>query len=134
MATVTALTAGKEHLVSLPVPLSFEKFKAISITPNFSGLMNLKVWIIAFTIAIVALIEILLSVEAADRMDVYKRYTETNVELKAQGINNMVSSLLGGLPLTSVIVHSSANSNAGARSKMSIIITGERPSYSNNFK
>ena len=67
-------------------------------------------------------------------MDVYKRYTETNVELKAQGINNMVSSLLGGLPLTSVIVHSSANSNVGARSKMSIIITGERPSYSNNFK
>ena len=134
MATGTALTAGKEHLVSLPVPLSFEKFKAISITPNFSGLMNLKVWIIAFTIAIVASIETFLSREAADKLDFHKRYTDTNVELKAQGIGNMVSSLLGGLPLTSVIVHSSANSNVAARSKMSIIITGELTSYSNDFK
>ncbi|TDD74181.1 SulP family inorganic anion transporter [Flavobacterium caseinilyticum] len=124
MATGSALTIGKEHLVSLPVPSSFEEFKAIIIAPNFSGVMNPKVWIIAFTIAIVASIETLLSIEAADRMDVQKRYTDTNVELKAQGIGNMVSSLLGGLPVTSVIVRSSANSNAGARSKMSTIIHG----------
>lgn len=124
MATGSALTIGKEHLVSLPVPSSFEEFKAIIITPNFSGVMNPKVWVIAFTIAIVASIETLLSIEAADRMDVHKRYTNTNVELKAQGIGNMVSSLLGGLPVTSVIVRSSANSNAGARSKMSTIIHG----------
>ena len=120
----SALAIGKEHLVSLPVPSSFEEFKAIIVTPNLSGILNPKVWVVAFTIAIVASIETLLSIEAADRMDVQKRYTDTNKELKAQGIGNMVSSLLGGLPLTSVIVRSSANSNSGARSKMSTIIHG----------
>jgi MFS superfamily sulfate permease-like transporter len=120
----STLAIGKEHLVSLPVPSSFEEFKSIIVTPNFSGVSNPKVWVIALTIAIVASIETLLSIEAADRMDVQKRYTDTNVELKAQGIGNMVSSLLGGLPLTSVIVRSSANSGAGAKSKMSTIIHG----------
>jgi MFS superfamily sulfate permease-like transporter len=124
IATGSALTIGKEHLVSLPVPSSFEEFKAIIVTPNLSGVMNPKVWVVALTIAIVASIETLLSIEASDRMDVQKRYTDTNKELKAQGIGNMVSSLLGGLPLTSVIVRSSANSNSGARSKMSTIIHG----------
>lgn len=124
MGTGSALAIGKEHLVSLPVPSSFEEFKAIIVTPNLSGVMNPKVWVVAFTIAIVASIETLLSIEAADRMDVQKRYTDTNKELKAQGIGNMVSSLLGGLPLTSVIVRSSANSNSGAKSKMSTIIHG----------
>ncbi|MFV8325479.1 SulP family inorganic anion transporter [Flavobacterium sp. ZS1P14] len=120
----SSLAIAKEHLVSLPVPTSLEEFKQIIVTPNFSGITNSKVWVIAFTIAIVASIETLLSIEAADRMDVQKRYTDTNVELKAQGIGNMVSSLLGGLPLTSVIVRSSANSNSGAKSKMSTIIHG----------
>lgn len=124
IASGSALAIGKEHLVSLPVPSSFEEFKAIIVTPNFSGVMNPKVWVVALTIAIVASIETLLSIEAADRMDVQKRYTDTNKELKAQGIGNMVSSLLGGLPLTSVIVRSSANSNSGAKSKMSTIIHG----------
>ena len=124
IATGSTLAIGKEHLVSLPVPSSFEEFKAIIVTPNFSGLTNPKVWVIALTIAIVASIETLLSIEAADRMDVQKRYTDTNKELKAQGIGNMVSSLLGGLPLTSVIVRTSANSNSGAKSKMSTIIHG----------
>ncbi|MFV8269644.1 SulP family inorganic anion transporter [Flavobacterium sp. GT2N3] len=120
----SALAIGKEHLVSLPVPSSFEEFKSIIITPNFSGLTNPKVWVVAFTIAIVASIETLLSIEASDRMDVQKRYTDTDKELKAQGVGNMVSSLLGGLPLTSVIVRSSANNNAGAKSKMSTVIHG----------
>ena len=124
IATGSVLAIGKEHLVSLPVPSSFEEFKAIIVTPNLSGVMNPKVWVVALTIAIVASIETLLSIEASDRMDVQKRYTDTNKELKAQGIGNMVSSLLGGLPLTSVIVRSSANSNSGARSKMSTIIHG----------
>ena len=120
----SVLAIGKEHLVSLPVPSSFEEFKSIIITPNFLGVMNPKVWVVAFTIAIVASIETLLSIEASDRMDVQKRYTDTDKELKAQGIGNMVSSLLGGLPLTSVIVRSSANNNSGAKSKMSTIIHG----------
>ena len=124
IGTGSALAIGKEHLVSLPVPSSFEEFKAIIVTPNFSGVSNPKVWVVALTIAIVASIETLLSIEAADRMDVQKRYTDTNKELKAQGIGNMVSSLFGGLPLTSVIVRTSANSNAGAKSKMSTIIHG----------
>ncbi|MFV8372908.1 SulP family inorganic anion transporter [Flavobacterium sp. LB2P6] len=124
VATGSALAIGKEHLVSLPVPSSFEEFKSIIVTPNLSGVMNPKVWVVAFTIAIVASIETLLSIEASDRMDVQKRYTDTNKELKAQGVGNMVSSLLGGLPLTSVIVRSSANSNSGAKSKMSTIIHG----------
>jgi MFS superfamily sulfate permease-like transporter len=124
MSTGSSLAIAKEHLVSLPVPTSLEEFKQIIVTPNFSGITNSKVWVVAFTIAIVASIETLLSIEASDRMDVQKRYTDTNVELKAQGIGNMVSSLLGGLPLTSVIVRSSANSNSGAKSKMSTIIHG----------
>ncbi|WP_338648130.1 SulP family inorganic anion transporter [Flavobacterium sp. KS-LB2] len=124
IGTGSALAIGKEHLVSLPVPSSFEEFKAIIVTPNFSGVSNPKVWVVALTIAIVASIETLLSIEAADRMDVQKRYTDTNKELKAQGVGNMVSSLFGGLPLTSVIVRTSANSNAGAKSKMSTIIHG----------
>lgn len=123
-STGSSLVIAKEHLVSLPVPTSLEEFKQIIVTPNFSGITNSKVWIVAFTIAIVASIETLLSIEAADRMDVQKRYTDTNVELKAQGIGNMVSALLGGLPLTSVIVRTSANSNSGAKSKLSTIIHG----------
>ncbi|HLF53374.1 SulP family inorganic anion transporter, partial [Flavobacterium sp.] len=120
----SSLAIGKEHLVSLPVPTTLEEFKSIIVTPNFSGITNPKVWVIALTIAIVASIETLLSIEAADRMDAQKRYTDTNIELKAQGIGNMVSSLLGGLPLTSVIVRTSANNNSGAKSKMSAIIHG----------
>jgi MFS superfamily sulfate permease-like transporter len=72
----------------------------------------------------VASIETLLCIEAADRMDKQKRYTDTNVELKAQGIGNIVSALFGGLPMTSVVVRTSANNNAGAKSKMSTIIHG----------
>lgn len=124
IATGSSLAISKDHLVSLPVPSSFEEFKSILITPNFAAVTNPQVWVVALTIAIVASIETLLCIEAADRMDVQKRYTDTNVELKAQGIGNMLSSLLGGLPMTSVVVRSSANNNAGAKSKMSAIIHG----------
>jgi MFS superfamily sulfate permease-like transporter len=84
--------------------------------------LNPQVWIVGLTI-VVASIETLLCIEA-DRMDVHKRYTDTNVELKAQGIGNILSSLIGGLPMTSVVVRSSANNSAGAKSKMSAIIHG----------
>ncbi|MEP6931906.1 MAG: SulP family inorganic anion transporter, partial [Flavobacterium sp.] len=120
----SSLAIAKEHLVSLPVPKSFSEFKSILITPNFAAVTNPQVWVVAVTIAIVASIETLLCIEAADRMDVQKRYTNTNVELRAQGIGNILSSLLGGLPMTSVVVRSSANNNAGAKSKMSSIIHG----------
>lgn len=124
VSTGSPLAIAKDHLVSLPVPKSFDDFKSILITPNFSAVTNPQVWVIGVTIAIVASIETLLCIEASDRMDVQKRYTNTNVELKAQGIGNIISSLLGGLPMTSVVVRSSANNNAGAKSKMSTIIHG----------
>ena len=120
----SSLEIAKEHLVTLPIPTSFEEFKGIIVTPNFAEIANPKVWMIGLTIAIVASIETLLCIEAADRMDLQKRYTDTNVELKAQGIGNLISSLLGGLPMTSVVVRTSANNNAGAKSKMSAIFHG----------
>ena len=118
------LAIAKDHLVSLPVPTTLEEFKNIIVTPDFGAISNSKVWIVAITIAVVASIETLLCIEAADRMDVQKRYTDTNVELKAQGIGNIISALLGGLPMTSVVVRTTANNAAGAKSKMSAIIHG----------
>ena len=120
----TSLEITSKYLVSLPVPTTIEEFKAILVLPDFSSFLNPKVWMVGFTIAIVASIETLLCIEAADRMDAQKRYTDTNVELKAQGIGNIISALLGGLPMTSVVVRSSANANAGAKSKMSTVIHG----------
>ncbi len=120
----SSLLIASEHLVSLPVPKSFDELAGIIVTPDFTGFADSRVWIVGITIAIVASIETLLSIEAADRMDTKKRYTDTNVELKAQGVGNILSSLLGGLPMTSVIVRTSANSTAGAKSKMSTIIHG----------
>ncbi len=120
----SSLAIRGAHLVTLPVPSSFEEFTQIFVSPDFTAITNPKVWIVGATIAIVASIETLLCIEAADRMDVQKRYTDTNVELKAQGIGNIISSLLGGLPMTSVVVRTSANNNAGAKSKMSTIIHG----------
>lgn len=122
--TGSRLEIAPTHLVKLPVPQSFEELKSIIITPDFTSFSNPKVWITAATITVVASIETLLCIEASDRMDVQKRYTDTNNELKAQGIGNMISALLGGLPMTSVVVRSSANANAGAKTKMSAIIHG----------
>lgn len=120
----SSLAIGSEHLVNLPVPQSFDEFKNIFVFPDFLAVSNSKVWIVAITIAVVASIETLLCIEAADRMDAQKRYTDTNIELKAQGIGNILSAILGGLPMTSVVVRTSANNNAGAKSKMSSIIHG----------
>lgn len=120
----SALAIGAEHLVSLPVPQSIDDFKNLITTPDFTGFTNPKVWIAGATIAIVASIETLLCIEASDRLDKQRRITDTNLELKAQGIGNLVSSFIGGLPMTSVVVRSSANANAGATSKLSTIIHG----------
>lgn len=127
-----AITSSK-YLVELPVVSSFDEFKGIFILPdfmnfstgfNYSSFLNKEVWIVAFTIAIVASIETLLCIEASDRLDPQKRLTDTNLELKAQGTGNLISALLGGLPMTSVVVRSSTNANAGAKTKMSAIIHG----------
>jgi MFS superfamily sulfate permease-like transporter len=118
------LALAKEHLVQLDIfnnPIQF--FSALP-SPDFSGILNKDVFIIAITIAIVASLETLLSIEAVDKIDPQKRISPTNRELKAQGIGNMVSGLLGGLPVTSVIVRSSANVSSGAVSKLSSITHG----------
>ncbi|PQA96369.1 Sulfate permease, MFS superfamily [Chryseobacterium piscicola] len=122
--TGSNLAIQKHHLVSLPVPKNIDDFKNLITFPNFSGFTNYNVWLAGATIAIVASIETLLCIEASDRLDKQKRITDTNLELKAQGIGNLVSSFIGGLPMTSVVVRSSANANSGATSKISTIIHG----------
>ncbi len=118
------LVIQQEHLVNLPMPKSFDEFIGQFQLPNFAEIANPKVWITAATIAVVASIETLLCIEASDKMDRLKRYTNTNTELFAQGTGNIVSGLLGGMPMTSVIVRTSANVNAGAITKISAIAHG----------
>lgn len=111
----------QNHLVSLP---SFTEIRNGFALPNFTSLTNEKVWIVAVTIAVIASIETLLCVEATDKLDPYKRFTNTNRELKAQGIGNILSGFLGGLPMTSVVVRSSANINSGGRTKLATVFHG----------
>jgi MFS superfamily sulfate permease-like transporter len=115
---------SREHLVQLPVASNFGEFISFFKTPDFSAILNPDVYIVGITLAIVASIETLLCAEATDKLDPQKRNTPANKELKAQGIGNMISGLIGGLPITQVIVRSSANINAGATSKMSTIFHG----------
>lgn len=118
------LALSGKHLVQLPVASSAEEFIGFFRLPDFTALSNPQVYVVAFTLAIVASLETLLCVEATDKLDPYKRNTPTNQELKAQGLGNIVSGLIGGLPVTQVIVRSSANINSGGKTKMSTIIHG----------
>ncbi len=118
------LTGRDAHLVSIPVAKSSSEFLSFFSSPDFSLLGNATVWISALTIALVASLETLLGIEAVDKLDPLKRVSPPNRELMAQGAGNIVSGLLGGLPLTSVIVRSSANVNAGAKSKLSTVFHG----------
>ncbi len=113
-----------EHLVKVPVPDSIESFLGFFSFPNFSAITNPDVWVTGFTIALVASLETLLCVEATDKLDPDKRTTPTNRELRAQGVGNMLSGLVGGLPVTQVIVRSSANIQSGGKTKASAIIHG----------
>lgn len=121
---IPALTLTGNHLVTLPKASNFSEFLGLFTLPNFSQFNNPQVYITAFTLAIVASLETLLNVEATDKIDPLKRNTPPNRELKAQGVGNIVSGFIGGLPITSVIVRSSVNTYAGARSKVSAIIHG----------
>lgn len=118
------LMLGAEHVVNVPVSNSVGSFLNQFSFPDFSQLNNPQVYFIGFIIAIVASLETLLCVEATDKMDPQKRITPTNRELIAQGSGNLVSSFIGGLPVTQVIVRSSANIQSGGRTKMSAIIHG----------
>lgn len=113
-----------EHLVLLPIATSFSDFTSQFTAPNLEGFMNVKAWTVGITITIVASIETLLCLEAGDKMDPLKRFSSANKELKAQGIGNILSGFLGGIPMTSVIVRTSANINAGAKTKLAAIAHG----------
>ncbi len=113
-----------EHLVNLPVLGGLADIGSLFTFPDFSAFGNSAIYIIAVTLAIVASLESLLSIEAIDRLDPEKRVTNTNRELVAQGVGNSVSALLGGLPITAVIVRSSANLTAGARTKWAAVFHG----------
>ena len=108
---ILPFSLNAQQIVSVPVPNSIGDFFGQFTFPDFSAISNFEVWKIAIVLAIVASLETLLSVEATDKLDPDKRVTPTNRELKAQGLGNIVSGLIGGLPVTQVIVRSSANIN-----------------------
>jgi MFS superfamily sulfate permease-like transporter len=122
--TFPELSLGGAQLVSVPVAQSFQGFLGQFNFPEFSHLSNKEVWIVALTIAVVASLETLLSVEATDKLDPNRRLTNSNRELMAQGTGNFISGLIGGLPITQVILRSSANVHSGAKSKTSTILHG----------
>ncbi len=119
-----ALTAQDGHLVELPsIASAGDLLKELSF-PLFSALWSKTVWVTAFTIAVVGSLETLLCIESTDKMDPFRRISDNNRELFAQGIGNVLCGLVGGLPMTSVIVRSSANIYAGGRTRMSSVFHG----------
>jgi len=121
---ILPFSLNEKQIVSVPVPNSMSDFFGQFTLPDFSAISNFEVWKIAIVLAIVASLETLLCVEATDKLDPDKRVTPTNRELKAQGLGNIVSGLIGGLPVTQVIVRSSANINFGGKTKLSTILHG----------
>ncbi|WP_027137906.1 SulP family inorganic anion transporter [Gaetbulibacter saemankumensis] len=118
------LSISSNHLVSVPIPEDLTSFFGQFSFPNFAVITNPDVWVVGFTVALVASLETLLCVEATDKIDPHKNVTPTNRELLAQGTGNIISGLIGGLPITQVIVRSSANIQSGGRTKLSAIIHG----------
>jgi MFS superfamily sulfate permease-like transporter len=124
LAYMPEWSLSSKHLVNVPVSDNFYEFFGQFTLPTFSAITDFNVWSVAVTIAIVASLETLLSVEATDKMDPYNRTTDTSRELIAQGCGNFASGLIGGLPVTQVILRSSANIQSGAKSRMSAIMHG----------
>lgn len=121
---ISGMEISADHMVQIPIANGFGEMMNLLTFPDFSAITNSAVWLTGVTIAVVASLETLLCVEATDKLDPYKRVTPTNRELKAQGLGNMVSGLIGGLPVTQVIVRSSANIQSGGKTKMSAILHG----------
>ncbi|MDF1583282.1 MAG: SulP family inorganic anion transporter [Methyloprofundus sp.] len=118
------LAVTGKHLVTLPVTADIDQFIQLFQLPDFSFLSHPNIYLIALTLAIIASLETLLSLEAVDKIDPLKRIAPTNRELKAQGLGNIISGMIGGLPITSVIVRSSANINAGGQTRIASFIHG----------
>jgi MFS superfamily sulfate permease-like transporter len=121
---IPALYLRNEHLVNIPVASNPSEFIGLFTLPDFTQFLNPDIYMLALTLAIVASLETLLCVEATDKLDPIKRVTPTNRELKAQGIGNIISGMIGGLPITQVIVRSSANIQSGGRTKTSAFFHG----------
>lgn len=119
-----ALALEPSHLVSLPASATPGGYLTLLTFPDWRQLFEPAIWSLALVLALVASLESLLSVEAIDDLDPYQRVTPTNRELKAQGVGNLVCGLLGGLPVTSTIVRSSANLTAGARTRLAAVYHG----------
>lgn len=119
-----AMQVTGKHLVEVPKLHTWNQIINVFHSPDWGQIGNSKVWMIAITLAMVGSLETLLSVEATDKLDPKKQKTNPHRELKAQGIGNLVSGLIGGLPITQVIVRSSANIAAGGQSKLSAVIHG----------
>lgn len=120
----THFEVSNEHTVNLPVSEGIMGFFGQFTLPDFGAATSSKVWLVAVTMAVVASLETLLCVEATDNLDPQKRVTPTNRELLAQGVGNAVSGLIGGLPVTQVIVRSSANIQSGGVTKVSAVFHG----------
>ncbi|WP_246151489.1 SulP family inorganic anion transporter [Rubripirellula reticaptiva] len=115
---------GESHLVQIPVASSFSEFFGFLRLPDFTQVGNPAVYIAAITIAVVASLETLLNLEAVDKLDPEKRDSPPSRELIAQGCGNLVCGLIGGLPVTSVVVRGSVNVGAGAKTKLSALVHG----------
>jgi MFS superfamily sulfate permease-like transporter len=123
-STDSSFKLAANQVVQLPVASNLMEFFSFFTFPDFSAITEYKVWEVAVVLAIVASLETLLCVEATDKLDPYKRVTPTNRELKAQGLGNLISGIIGGLPITQVIVRSTANITFGGKTKMSAILHG----------
>jgi MFS superfamily sulfate permease-like transporter len=124
LAPQLAISAADGHLVHLPVPKPGQTLLDLLPRPDLTALRRADVWIVGFEIAAIASLETLLSLEATDRIDPLRRTSPPNRELLAQGVGNIACGALGGLPMTAVIVRSSANLYAGARTRWSAVIHG----------
>ena len=122
--SMPSLSLNADQIVAIPVAESIGGFFSQFTFPDFSQISNPAVWVTGITIAVVASLETLLCLEATDKLDPFKRVTPANQELKAQGVGNIISGLVGGLPITQVIVRSSTNIQSGGRTKLSAIFHG----------
>jgi MFS superfamily sulfate permease-like transporter len=123
-ALLPAFAIPARGLVNLPVPDDLRDFAGQLAFPDWSQIGNSAVWTVAVTIALVASLETLLSLEATDKLDPYKRTSPANRELLAQGVGNTLCGLIGGLPMTGVIVRSAANVDAGGRTRWASFFHG----------
>jgi MFS superfamily sulfate permease-like transporter len=122
--TIEGWILTSDHMVAIPVTEGLSGFMGQFTTPDMTAFANPAIYTIGITMAVVASLETLLCVEATDKLDPFKRVTPTNKELWAQGFGNVVSGFIGGLPITQVIVRSSANIQSGGRTKASAFIHG----------